>query len=39
MVENVLRDMRDRCLNMPADRQPDVRAWLRQLTGGQPRGS
>ena len=39
MVENVLRDMRDRCLNMPADRQPDVRAWLRELTGGEPRGS
>jgi len=34
MVENVLRDMRDRCLNMPSDQQPDVRAWLRRLTGG-----
>ena len=34
MVENVLRDMRDRCLNLPSDQQTDVRAWLRQLTGG-----
>jgi hypothetical protein len=31
MVENVLRDMRDRCLNMPAGTQLDVRAWLRGL--------
>ena len=34
MVESVLRDMRDRCLNLPADQRPDVRAWLRELTGG-----
>jgi hypothetical protein len=31
MVENVLRDMRDRCLNMPAGTQLDVRVWLRGL--------
>jgi hypothetical protein len=29
MVENVLRDMRDRCLNLPAN--ADVREWLRGL--------
>lgn len=31
MVENVLGDMRDRCLNLPAG--ADVRGWLRELTG------
>jgi hypothetical protein len=31
MVENVLRDMRDRCLNLPGDGNPEVRAWLRAL--------
>jgi hypothetical protein len=31
MVENVLRDMRDRCLNLPADRRLDAGAWLRGL--------
>ena len=31
MVENVLRDMRDRCLNLPAGAQADVREWLRAL--------
>jgi hypothetical protein len=29
----VLRDMRDRCLNVPGKSQPDVREWLRGLTG------
>ena len=31
MVENVLRDMRDRCLNLPAGARADVREWLRAL--------
>lgn len=31
MVENVLRDMRDRCLNLPAGAQADMREWLRAL--------
>jgi len=31
MVENVLRDMRDRCLNLPAGGDADVREWLRGL--------
>lgn len=31
MVENVLRDMRDRCLNLPAGAQADLREWLRAL--------
>jgi hypothetical protein len=31
MTETVLRDMRDRCLNMPAGAQADVREWLRGL--------
>jgi hypothetical protein len=30
MVETVLRDMRDRCLNLPGGGK-DVRAWLRGL--------
>jgi hypothetical protein len=31
MVENVLRDLRDRCLNLPGEAPPDVREWLRNL--------
>lgn len=32
MTEAVLRDMRDRCLNLPANaQQPDLKAWLRGL--------
>ena len=28
MVENVLRDMRDRCLNLPPGGEAGMRAWL-----------
>lgn len=31
MVENVLRDMRDRCLNLSGSGNPEVREWLRGL--------
>ena len=32
MTEAVLRNMRDRCMNVPADAKFDVREWLRGLT-------
>jgi len=31
MVEQVLADLRDRCLNLPAGAQGDARAWLEGL--------
>ena len=37
MTEHTLRNMRDRCLNVPAGGEPDVAAWLRQVLGEGPR--
>jgi hypothetical protein len=34
MTEAVLRDMRDRCMNMPSDAKVDMREWLRGLAEG-----
>ncbi len=34
MTELTLRNMRDRCLNMPAGAQSDVLAWVRQMLDG-----
>jgi hypothetical protein len=31
MIEHVLRNMRDRCMNLPAGEASDAQAWLRQL--------
>jgi hypothetical protein len=31
MVEEVLHNMRDRCMNLPGGGDPDVRAWLDRL--------
>jgi hypothetical protein len=31
MIEHVLRNMRDRCMNLPAGAPSDAREWLRQL--------
>ena len=31
MTEAVLRDMRDRCLNLPAGARADMHAWLHEL--------
>ena len=31
MIEQVLRNMRDRCMNLPSGRASDAREWLRQL--------
>jgi hypothetical protein len=31
MVEEVLHNMRDRCMNLPGGGDPDVRAWLARL--------
>lgn len=31
MVEEVLHNMRDRCMNLPGGGDPDVRAWLKRL--------
>ena len=31
MIEHVLANMRDRCMNLPAGAPPDAREWLRQL--------
>jgi hypothetical protein len=31
MVEKVLADLRDRCMNLPTGAQGDVRAWLEGL--------
>jgi len=31
MVEKVLAEMRERCMNLPAGAQSDVRAWLEEL--------
>ena len=31
MIEHVLRNMRDRCMNLPAGEPSDAREWLRQL--------
>jgi hypothetical protein len=36
MTQAVLRDMRDRCLNLPANgQQPDLKEWLRGLGDGR----
>lgn len=34
MTEQTLRNMRDRCLNVPAGEAPDGAAWLRRLLDG-----
>jgi hypothetical protein len=31
MIEHVLRNMRDRCMNLPSGRASDAQEWLRQL--------
>ena len=31
MIEHVLRNMRDRCMNLPAGERSDATEWLRQL--------
>lgn len=31
MVEEVLHNMRDRCMNLPGGGDPEVRAWLARL--------
>ena len=31
MIEHVLRNMRDRCMNLPSGRASDAREWLRQI--------
>ena len=31
MIEQVLRNMRDRCMNLPAGQGSDARDWLRQI--------
>jgi len=31
MIEHVLRNMRDRCMNLPAGQPSDAKEWLRQL--------
>jgi hypothetical protein len=31
MIEHVLRNMRDRCMNLPAGETSDAQEWLRQL--------
>ena len=31
MIEHVLHNMRDRCMNLRAGGEPDVRAWLSRL--------
>ena len=31
MVEHVLHNMRDRCMNLGREQDPDVRAWLARL--------
>ena len=31
MIEHVLRNMRDRCMNLPAGGASDARQWLRRL--------
>ena len=36
MTELTLRNMRDRCLNMPAGGESDVLAWVRQMLDESP---
>ena len=36
LTEQTLRNMRDRCLNVPAGGESDVLAWLRQLVDESP---
>jgi hypothetical protein len=36
MTEHTLRNMRDRCLNVPAGGEPDVLAWIRHLLDEAP---
>jgi hypothetical protein len=31
MIEQVLRNMRDRCMNLPSGQGSDAREWLRQI--------
>jgi len=31
IIEHVLRNMRDRCMNLPAGEPSDAKEWLRQL--------
>ncbi|HEU5178153.1 MAG TPA: hypothetical protein VFU24_11940, partial [Burkholderiales bacterium] len=31
MIEHVLRNMRDRCMNLPAGAPSDAREWIRQF--------
>jgi hypothetical protein len=31
MIEQVLRNMRDRCMNLPSGEVSDAREWLRQI--------
>jgi len=31
MIEHVLRNMRDRCMNLPAGEASDAKEWLRQV--------
>jgi len=31
MIEHVLRNMRDRCMNLPVGEPSDAKEWLRQL--------
>jgi hypothetical protein len=31
MIEHVLRNMRDRCMNLPSGEPSDAQEWLRQI--------
>lgn len=33
MIEHVLANMRDRCMNLPSGESSDARAWIRSLLG------
>jgi len=37
MIEHVLRNLRDRCMNLPPRGSSDARAWLDQLLAGNRR--
>ena len=36
MIEHVLRNLRDRCMNLPPRGSSDARAWLDQLLARKP---